>query len=81
MSKDQCIWRLANLIKGESSNWINRIRLTSPQFQNVDFDWQDGYYVESVSPKAVENVKRYIQSQEDHHLQWPFEEEYNSEDN
>ena len=79
MDKNQCIWKLANLIKGECSNWINKIHLISSHFQSEDFDWQDGYYVESVSPKDLEGIKMYIRNQENHHLQFPFEKEYDSE--
>ena len=80
MSKNETIWKLANLLKGECSNWINKTRLIAHHYQSEDFEWQDGYYVESVSPGALENVKRYIQNQEDHHQHFPFEEEYGSEE-
>ncbi len=60
----------AKLIKGESSHWINKNQLT------VDyFEWQDGYYAESVSPKYVERVRNYIRNQETHHQDIVFETE------
>ena len=79
MTKDQQIWKLANLIKGESSNWINKIHLTAKYSENDAFDWQDGYYVESISPRELNNVKWYLKSQEEHHKNLPFEKEYESE--
>ncbi len=46
--------QIANLIKGESSNWINK-----NDFLNVKFAWQEGYSVFSVSASKV-NKEEYI---------------------
>lgn len=58
-------------IKGESSRWINKNQITSNRFS-----WQDDYFATSVSDRAVENVKRYIQNQAIHHSKMTFDEEY-----
>ena len=79
MDKSQCIWKLANLIKGESSNWINKTHLIANHFQSEPFDWQDGYYVESVSPASLDGIKIYLKRQEKHHLEFPFEQEFVSD--
>jgi putative transposase len=60
----------AQLIKGESSHWINQEGLTHERFE-----WQDDYYAESVSPKDVGRVRRYIKTQEEHHRNVSFEKE------
>ena len=58
----QSLASVMHLIKGEASNWINRQKLTDPEF-----DWQDGYHAESVSLKGLQKVKEYIRNQEKKH--------------
>jgi hypothetical protein len=60
------------LIKGESSNWVNKNKLL-----NGKFEWQDEYIAISVSESLVEKVVDYIKNQEEHHRVKSFEEEYN----
>ena len=40
------------------------------------FSWQEGYGAFSVSASQVSVVKRYIETQEEHHRKRSFEEEY-----
>ncbi len=61
---------IANLIKGESSNWIN-----SNNFIHGKFAWQRGYAVFSVSESQVDKVRHYIRNQEEHHRRKSFKEE------
>jgi REP-associated tyrosine transposase len=42
------------------------------------FSWQDGYGSMSVSPSAINAVRRYIERQPQHHATRSFEEEYAS---
>jgi putative transposase len=42
---------------------------------NLDFHWQNGYAAFSVSESNVEQVKRYIQKQEEHHRKMSFQDE------
>ena len=67
LGKDQSIAKVSQLIKGESSFWINKNGLTEDKFE-----WQDDYFAVSVSESQVENVVRYIQNQEAHHAQKSF---------
>jgi putative transposase len=62
LGKDQCISKLVQLIKGESSFWINQNNLTPEKFS-----WQDDYYAVSVSESQVKKVIDYIKNQEAHH--------------
>lgn len=59
------------LIKGESSFWINKNKLTKARFE-----WQDEYFVASVSESNLEKVRRYIAKQEEHHSKVPFDQEF-----
>lgn len=71
LSNDQSIEKIMQLLKGESSFWINKNELTRTRFA-----WQDEYFVVSVSEDAVENARRYIANQEVHHRKKSFAEEF-----
>ena len=70
IGKEQTIAKIAQLIKGESANWINKNKLT-----DEPFIWQDGYFAVSVSESNLEIVSNYIKNQEKHHSKKSFEEE------
>ena len=72
LGKDQSIAKVSQLIKGESSFWINKINLISDQFA-----WQDDYFAVSVSESQVKSVLSYIKNQEKHHLKKSFDDEAN----
>jgi len=67
---DQTISKIMQLIKGESSYWINKEGLTKDKFE-----WQDEYYGVSVSESMIEKVRNYIKNQETHHDSKSYEEE------
>ena len=60
------------LIKGESSFWVNQQNLLKKKLQ-----WQDEYFAVSISESGVAAVKNYILNQEDHHMKQTFTQEYN----
>ena len=68
---DQNIQKVMQLIKGESSFWINKSELTKEKFE-----WQDEYFAVSVSESVVGKVRDYIKNQEIHHSKKTFQEEY-----
>ncbi len=70
LGKEQSIAKIAQLIKGESSFWINKNNLCASKFA-----WQDVYFAVSVSESKVDVVKAYIQNQEAHHSKIPFSKE------
>lgn len=72
LGKEQSISQVAQLIKGESSFWINKNKLTSNQFI-----WQDDYWAAGVSERHIDAVRRYIHNQEVHHSKQLFSEEIN----
>ena len=70
LGKDQSVSNLVQLIKGESSFWINRNGLIKKKFI-----WQDDYWAVGVSESHMDKVRQYIHSQEEHHRNVPFSEE------
>jgi len=71
LNGDQCITKVVQLIKGESSFWINKNSLTAEKFE-----WQREYFAVSVSESAVDKVRDYIKNQEEHHTKKTFQQEY-----
>ena len=58
-------------IKANASRWIHQ---TFPSQKS--FAWQSGYGAFTVSESQVQNVRRYIQTQEIHHRRTTFEDEF-----
>lgn len=67
----QSIADIAQLLKGESSFWINQKKLVQGKFS-----WQDDYYAVSVSEDDSLHVRKYILKQDEHHRRKTFSEEY-----
>jgi len=67
---DQNISKIMQLIKGESSFWINKAGITKDKFE-----WQDEYYGVSVSESMIEKVRNYIKNQEIHHRSKSYDDE------
>jgi len=72
LGKEQTISKVVQLIKGESSYWINKNKLTKDKFS-----WQDDYWVVGVSESDLESVRKYIHNQEEHHSKRLFNDEIN----
>ncbi len=68
---DQNIQKVIQLIKGESSFWINKNELTKEKFQ-----WQEEYFAVSVSESILDKVREYIKNQEEHHKKKSLQEQY-----
>jgi len=58
-------------LKRESSQWL---KTKSPDL--ADFYWQRGYGAFSISPSHVEDLRTYIENQEEHHRMETFQEEF-----
>ena len=71
LGTDQTMEKIMQLIKGESSFWINKNKLCGGRFE-----WQDEYFAVSVSETVVESVRNYIANQEEHHRAKSFDEEF-----
>jgi len=57
-------------IKGESSFWINKNKLT-----RIRFEWQDDFYCISLDYRQLNIIRKYIRNQERHHIKVTWEEE------
>ena len=73
LDKDLSISKTLQLIKGESSFWVNKTKLTPHKF-----GWQNDYWAVGVSESHFQAVKKYIQNQEKHHSKTTFQEEVDS---
>ncbi len=71
LNPDMSIGTAVNLIKGESSYWINKEKICDEKFY-----WADEYYSESVSALDLPRVINYIANQETHHQKISFKDEY-----
>jgi putative transposase len=67
----QSLADLMRILKGESSEWINKEKFTKTKFH-----WQEGYGAFSYSRSQVSAVSKYIENQEEHHRKKTFLEEY-----
>ncbi len=71
LGSEQTIKQIMQLIKGESSYWINKNNLCRDKFE-----WQNDYFAVSVSDSAIDKVRDYIANQEEHHKQKSFADEF-----
>jgi len=71
LGTDQTIEKIMQLIKGESSFWINKNHLCKAKFE-----WQDEYFAVSVSESTLQSVRKYIANQEAHHQTRSFDDEF-----
>ena len=71
LDANQNIATVLQLIKGESSFWINKQKLTKSKF-----GWQDEYFAVSIGQSQINSVRKYIRNQETHHRKKTFAQEY-----
>jgi len=71
LGDNQTLRQIMQLIKGESSHWINKEQLLKEKFE-----WQDEYFAVSVSESHIDRIRNYIKNQEDHHSRKTWNNEY-----
>ncbi len=71
LNDDLSIGKIAQLIKGESSFWINKNNLTTSKFS-----WQNEYLAIGVCDDKIQTVRDYIANQEEHHSKITFTHEF-----
>jgi putative transposase len=71
LSKNRPLIAVIEEVKKRSSKWM---KTKGPAFSR--FAWQSGYGAFSVSPSKLQNVQRYLQSQQEHHRTRTFQEEF-----
>jgi putative transposase len=67
----QSLSDLMEIVKGESSEWVNKQRLCRSKFR-----WQGGYGAFSYDKSQIPIIANYIHNQEEHHRKRTFLEEY-----
>jgi putative transposase len=70
LSKNHALKKIVEEVKKGSSKWM---KIDGPR--NLDFHWQAGYGAFSVSQSNLEEVKLYIENQEEHHRKMSFQDE------
>ncbi len=70
LSKNHALKKIVEEVKKGSSKWM---KAEGPK--NPEFYWQSGYAGFSVSQSKVEEVRRYIENQEEHHREITFQDE------
>jgi putative transposase len=73
LNADMSISKQMQLIKEESSFWINKNKLIRGHFE-----WADEYFAVSVSEDKLDGVRAYIRGQKEHHRKITFIDEYNN---
>ncbi len=58
------------LLKDESANWINMMKVLPNTFE-----WSDDYFALSVSQSQMQGLKDYINKQDEHHKKFSWEDE------
>lgn len=71
LNREETLSKTVQYLKGESSHWINKNKLTEEKFS-----WQDEYFAVSVSESKLNDVRKYIENQVEHHKKKTFKEEY-----
>jgi len=71
LNQNYSLAEIVKNIKGNSSHWINQNK-----FLKAKFAWQTGYGAFSVSESMINEVRRYIANQKEHHKKMSFAEEY-----
>ncbi len=70
-SRTVTVAKLVEVLKTSSSKWL---KSQSPDL--TGFSWQRGYGVFSVGPANLDDLRLYIDNQEEHHRTRTFQEEY-----
>jgi REP element-mobilizing transposase RayT len=70
LSRTVTIAKLVEDLKTSSSKWL---KTQSPRLKT--FAWQNGYGAFSVGPSDLPALRRYIETQEDHHRKFNFQDE------
>ena len=58
------------LLKEESANWLNMMKVLPDTFE-----WNDDYFALSVSQSQMQGIKDYINKQDEHHKKFSWDDE------
>jgi len=68
LASKQSISEVMQKVKGESSFWINKNKLS-----RIKFEWQDDFYAVSLGIPQLGNLRAYIRNQQQHHEKISFQ--------
>ena len=71
LSRNHSISEVVKEAKANSSHWAKTLG-----GRCLKFSWQSGYGVFSIHQSQIENTRKYIQGQAEHHRRKTFQEEY-----
>ncbi len=71
LNPNQSISELMRLTKCDSSEWINKKKLTKHKFH-----WQQGYGAFSYHESDIDRIVKYVINQQEHHKTISFPDEY-----
>ncbi|MBF0274338.1 MAG: IS200/IS605 family transposase [Nitrospinae bacterium] len=71
LSKSEKLFSVIEEVKKKSSKWI---KTKGKEYE--EFYWQKGYGAFSIGSSQVDDLKRYINNQKEHHSQRSFQDEY-----
>jgi putative transposase len=71
LSRTTTVAHLVEELKTSSSKWLK-----TQSSALAHFAWQNGYGAFSVGPADLESLRKYIDTQEEHHRTHTFQEEY-----
>jgi putative transposase len=71
LNPKQSISEIMRLVKGDSSEFVNKENFTKRKFQS-----QEGYGAFSNSHSQIDTVVKYILNQKEHHAKTSFKDEY-----
>lgn len=70
LNADMTVAKALQLLKGECAYWINKEKIV-----RTTFEWADEYFAVSVSESMLDDVRLYIDNQEEHHKKRSFAQE------
>jgi len=71
MTPNQSLSELMQIIKSNTSKWINESKFTLGRFE-----WQEGFGGFTYSKSQIPAVVKYIENQKEHHKKTSFLDEY-----
>jgi len=71
LSRTITVSKLIQKLKQDSSKWIK-----TKGHQYTDFAWQNGYGVFSIGQSQLDDLRRYIANQREHHRRVSFQDEF-----
>ena len=71
LSREVTMAHLVEELKRNSSRWIKRL-----DDRYLEFSWQNGYAVFSVSQSVIDRTINYVNNQKSHHTKVSFHDEY-----